>query len=99
MKYVVTWESNPNLTEEASARALAVFGKWSPSEGVDYKEFLGRIDGRGGFAVVETDDAARIATDVAPFGAWFDFCVYPVLEIADTTTINAQAVEFLGSVR
>lgn len=98
MKYVVTWESNPNLTEEASGRALEVFGKWTPSEGVDYKEFLGRVDGRGGFAVVETADAALIAKDVAPFGAWFDFCVYPVLEIADTATINAQAVAFVQSV-
>jgi hypothetical protein len=98
MKYVITWEIRPAVTEEAAARSLQVFAKWTPSEAADFKEFLSRVDGRGGFAVVETDDPAAIHKDVAPFGAWFDFSVYPVLEIADSTVIQMQAVEFLGSV-
>ncbi len=99
MKYVVSWELRPAVTEEASARSLEVFSKWSPSEAAEFKEFLGRVDGPGGFAVVETDDASLIAKDVAPFTAWFDFSVHPVLEIADAAAIGMQAVEFLGSVR
>jgi len=98
MKYVVTWEIRPNVTEESEARSLAVFGKWAPSEGATYREFLGRVDNRGGFAVVETDDVSQIAKDTAPFGTWFDFSVYPVLEIADTAAIGAEAVAFLASV-
>ena len=31
MKYVVTWENLPNLTEESAKRSLQVFSKWSPS--------------------------------------------------------------------
>lgn len=99
MKYVVMWQTRPTLTEETAARTLDVFGKWSPSEGADFKEFLGRVDGQGGFAVVETDDASLIAKDVAPFTTWFDFSVYPVLEIADTAAINGQAIAFLESTR
>jgi Protein of unknown function (DUF3303) len=99
MKYVVTWELRPAVTEEASARSLEVFSKWSPSEGAEFKEFLGRVDGPGGFAVVETDDVSLIAKDVAPFTAWFDFSVHPVLEIADAAGIGMQAIEFLRSVR
>ena len=68
MKYVITWEIRPAVTEEAAARALQVFAKWTPSEEATFKEFLSRVDGRGGFAVVETDDPALIAKDVAPFG-------------------------------
>ncbi len=98
MKYVVSWEIRPAVTEESAARSLEVFGKWSPSEGTDFKEFVSRVDGRGGFAVVEVDDPALIAKDVAPFGAWFDFTVYPVLEIGDATAIQLGAVEFLASV-
>ena len=63
-----------------------------------FKEFLGRVDGQGGFAVVETDDPALIAKDAATFTPWFDFGVHPVLEIADTAMIDATAVEFLASI-
>ena len=98
MKYVVSWIGKPSVTEEAAARSLQVFGKWTPSEGADFKEFLGRVDGRGGYAVVETDDPKLIAKDVAPFAAWFDFEVCPVIEIADTAAVDAEAIEFLASV-
>jgi hypothetical protein len=98
MKYVVTWEPLPNASEDAEARSLQVFSKWAPSEGATFLEFLGRVDNRGGFAVVETDDAALIAKDVAPFGVWFAFSVYPVLEIADTAAVGAGAVAFRASV-
>jgi hypothetical protein len=98
MKYVVTWETRPSATEETSARGLAVFGKWAPSEGSNFREFLGRVDGRGGFAVIETDDVASIAKDVAPFGGFFDFTVYPVQEIADTAAVGMEAVAFLQSI-
>ena len=98
MKYVVTWDVRSNLTEQAQARSLQVFGKWVPSEGVTYREFLGRIAGPGGYAVVETDDASLIAKDVAPFGVWFDFHVEPVMEIADTAAISGEAIAFLASI-
>ncbi|WP_109509842.1 DUF3303 domain-containing protein [Nocardioides speluncae] len=98
MKYVIAWERLPNATEQTLARSLEVFGKWSPNEGVNFLQFLGRVDSRGGFAVVETDDPSLISKDIAPFGAWFDFTIYPVLEIADTAAIGAEAVAFLASV-
>ena len=96
MKYVVTWTPRQGITEEASARSLQVFGKWTPS--ATFTEFLGRVDGQGGFAVIEADDAAIVAKDVAPFISWFEFTVYPVLEIADTAAIDTEAVAFLASV-
>jgi len=98
MKYVATWEVRPNATEETAARSLQVFGKWSPSEGVAYEQFLGRVDGRGGYAVVETDDPALIAKDIAPFTPWFDFTIVPVLDITETAAIDTEALAFLASV-
>ena len=88
MKYVVTWENRPSATASVH----------TPQEGSNFREFLGRVDGRGGFAVVETDDAATIAKDVAPFGGFFDFTVYPVQEIADTAAVGMEAVAFLQSI-
>jgi hypothetical protein len=99
MKYVVTWQTRPSATEETAARGLAVFSKWAPQEGSNFREFLGRVDGQGGFAVVETDDAATIAKDVAAFVGFFDFTVYPVQEIADTAAIGTEAVAFLQSIQ
>jgi|SRR5690348_9620834 hypothetical protein len=98
MKYVVTWENRSNATEETAARSLQVFSKWTPQEGSTFKEFLARIDGRGGFAVVETDDPTLVLRDTALFGAFFDFSVYPVLEIADSTAIEMETVEHLRSI-
>ena len=98
MKYVVSWEARQNASEEMQARSLEVFGKWSPSEGTTFHQFLGRIDGRGGYAVVETEDPALVAKDMATFGAFFDMSVMPVMEIADIAMISASAVEFRASI-
>ena len=98
MKYVVSWQSRSTETEEVQARSLQVFGNWSPTEGTTYLQFVGRIDSSGGFAVVETDDPALIARDVAIFSAFFDMNVYPVLDIEEATRIGGAAVEFRQSV-
>ncbi|MET0999358.1 MAG: DUF3303 family protein [Marmoricola sp.] len=98
MKYVVSWETRQTASEELQARGLQVFSKWSPAPGADFKEFVGRVDGRGGFAVVEADSPAVVARDMAIFGAFFDMTVYPVLEVTETAGIAAEAVEFRSSI-
>jgi len=97
MKYVITWQERGNSTEEIQARSLAVFSRWSPDEGTTFLQFVSRIDGGGGFAVVETDDPRLIARDMAIFGAFLDMGVYPVLDIQDGVAISASAITFLQS--
>jgi hypothetical protein len=97
MKYVVQWEPRQNASEEVQARSLQVFSKWTPSPNATFREFVGRVDGRGGFAVIDTDDVTTIARDMAIFGAFFDMSVYPVLEIQESAKIGGDAVEFRGS--
>ena len=94
MKYVVAWEVRANASEEVQARSLHVFSKWSPGEGTDFLQFVGRVDGRGGFAVVETEDVALLARDMAIFSAFFDMSVYPVLDIQESARIGGEAVGF-----
>ncbi len=98
MKYMVSWVALPNASEEMQARALQVFGKWSPAEGATFVQFLGRVDGRGGFAVVETDDVSLIARDMAVFSPFFETSVYPVLDIQEAARIGLEAAEFRRSV-
>jgi Domain of unknown function (DUF3303) len=97
MKYVLTWELRPNYSEDQDERSLEVFGRWSPAEGANFLEFVARVDGRGGFAVVETEDVTLIARDVAIFTAFFDFNVYPVIDVRESAQIAGDAVEFRRS--
>jgi hypothetical protein len=98
MKYVISWIARPNITEESEARSLQVFSKWVPSSDVTFEQFLGRVDGQGGYAVVTTDNPSLIARDMAIFGTWFEMSVVPVLEIADLTAQATDAVEFIASI-
>jgi hypothetical protein len=94
MKYVLTWELRPNYSEDQDERSLEVFSRWSPAEGTNFLEFVARVDGRGGFAVVETDDVTLIARDVAVFTAFFDFNVYPVMDARESAQMVGDAIEF-----
>jgi hypothetical protein len=77
MRYVIAWEPLPNTSEEMQARALQVFGKWSPAEGSNFLQFLNRIDGRGGFAVVETEDPTLVTGDTGIFGTSWNLMSTP----------------------
>jgi hypothetical protein len=99
MKYVIAWEVRENASsEETQVRGYQVFGKWSPAEGSDFLQFVDRIDGRGGFAVVETEDPTSIARDTAIFGPFLSFNVYPVLDSQERTHIVNEAIEFRRSI-
>jgi hypothetical protein len=98
MKYVVSWQARSHATEETLTRAPQVFRKWSPPEGTTFLQFLGRIDGPGGFAVVETDDPTLLARTTAIFTAFFDMAVYPVLDIEEAAQIGGEATEFRQTV-
>ena len=99
MKYVVAWEARASVSEEQIARSLQVFSAWTPAEGTAFLQFLGRLDGRGGFAVVETDDPHLVARDMSIFGAYFEMSVFPVLDIEESARLGGEAVEFRASVR
>jgi hypothetical protein len=99
MKYVVSWMSKAGLTEGDAERGLAVFAKWTPLPNTAFSEFLGRVDGRGGYAVVETDDPKAILRDASIFGIWFDFDVCPVVDIVEQASVGSEAVQFRKSVK
>ena len=98
MKYLIAWEARQNASEETQQRGLQVFSKWSPAEGVTFHQFLGRIDARGGYAVVETDDPTLVARDMSIFSAFFDMTVQPCLDVMDTARIGGEAIEFRNSI-
>jgi hypothetical protein len=102
MKYVVTWtfRSFGSVTQQeaSAARLLKVYSKWTPPASVTYHQFVGRIDGSGGYQVVETDSPADLAETTAKFAPFADFQVEPVLDIADAVSAAQAGIDFRESI-
>jgi Domain of unknown function (DUF3303) len=99
MKYVISWTGRDVATSEADAkRLMAIFGKWTPSEGATFHQFVGRVDNNGGFAVVETENPTDILRDVAKFEPWLRYEVVPVVDIQDLAAANDEAIAFRDSI-
>jgi len=98
MLFHVTWEF-ADLGEEETRRNLAVFSKWQPPSGAEFKGFYGFADGSGGVAIVEADDAATIARTNAPWTPWLRFEVTPILPIEEAAAIAGEGVAFRDSIK
>jgi hypothetical protein len=102
MKYVMTW--TPRLggsveeNEAAARRGLELFSKWQQPAGTTFHQFVARVDGAGGFAVVETDSAADLLDGTAKFSPLNKFQLYPVVDIADWAQAAQEGVEYRESI-
>ncbi|HXA31004.1 MAG TPA: DUF3303 family protein [Acidimicrobiales bacterium] len=98
MKFVVIWRvrsgGSAAENEATQERVLQVFSKWTPPADETFHQFLGRLDGTGGFAVVETDNADSLGEAAAKFGPFLDFEIVPVNDIGETTRLLGEGVEF-----
>lgn len=81
MKFAVAWKvrhgGSAAENEASAARVLEVFGKWSPPSDETFHQFLGRLDGAGGFAVVETDNPDSLLDAPSKFGPYLEFEIDP----------------------
>ena len=59
---------------------------------------MGRIDGGGGFAVVETDDPADISDTTSKFGFIAEYQIFPVVDMDQAALALQQGVEFRESI-
>ena len=81
MKFISTYSVRPGCVQEAAARFLS--GKAQPTAGV---KLLGRwhnTDLSGGFALVETDDAAAAYAFSVEWSDVLEMHTYPVVEDAE----------------
>jgi hypothetical protein len=102
MKFFVSWQVRAGGSaadnEAAVKRGMALFEKWSPPEGSTFHQFLERLDGTGGYAVVETDDPLALAEAPAKFGTMFEFSIVPVADIMDVIAVTAEGIEYRDSI-
>jgi Domain of unknown function (DUF3303) len=102
MKYVLSWTNrlggSSKENEESAKRALELFSKWQPPAGVTFHQFVGRLDGEGAFAVVETDNPNDILDASAKFAPLKLFNVYPVVDMTEWAQKLQEGVEFRESI-
>ena len=97
MLFHVTWQF-VDASEEAERRSLAVFAKWQPPAGAEFKGFYGFADGGGGVALIEADSAATLSRTTAPWSPWLRFTTTPIIPIEESSAIAGEAVAFRDSV-
>ena len=101
-KYLVTWTARTGGSgaenEAAVERSLQLFSKWSPPGDSTFHQFLQRLDGNGGAAVVETDNPLSVLEGPSKFGPYFDFQVTPVVDIMDGVSVGQEGIEFRNSI-
>lgn len=102
MKYVMTWTTrfggSAAENDAVVRRGLQMFSKWQQPAGATFHQFVGRLDGAGGFAVVETDNPADLLDGASKFATLNEFQLYPVVDIADWMRSAQEGVEFRESI-
>ena len=72
-KYVLNWKLRQGGTAQQNhddgERLLATFSKWQPPADQNFLQFLQRIDGEGGVAVVESEGNGRMCLESTPIAA------------------------------
>lgn len=101
MKYVLTWWERPGGShadyEAAQKRVLGVFQEWEMPESLDIHQFVVRVGEFGGYAVLETDDAADVQKLTTVF-AVFRFRLEPVLDVMAAVAAEAEGIAWRDSV-
>jgi hypothetical protein len=102
MKYVISYTLRLNGSaaenEAAAKRLLELYSKWTPQASMTFHQMVGRVDGNGGFAVVETDNPMDLLDATSKFGAVIEYQIHPVVDVADSVRVAQEGVEFRESI-
>ena len=102
MKYIISTTARAGASgkenEASIARVLGMLLQWKPPDSMTIHHWFSRLDGGGGFAVVETDDPAELLDGTSKFAPFNVFQIYPVIDMNDWAQAAQGGVEFRGSV-
>jgi len=100
MKYVVAWQMpHKPQSDEALAQAFEVFDQKPERKELKYLQMLGRQDYLGGFMVVETDVPTAIVKEAGMFMPFFEYAIYPVLDIQEFAQAAREAGQELARIK
>lgn len=101
-KYLLTWKTrsggSAQQNHEDGKTVLAAFAKRQRPADQKWSEFLVRIDGQGGAAVIETDNQASLLDGTSKFTTWLEFDLVPMVDIMDGVSTLGEGAEFRDSV-
>jgi hypothetical protein len=98
MKYMIVFEY-PHKPADTYDTALAfkVFDSMPQLPEMKFQGYYGRIDGHGGYVLVETDVPSCLLKIALRFQPFFEYYIYPVLEIQEfadiSRTVNREILE------
>ena len=95
MLFQVSWtRRDTGASEEGDRRVLALLEKFEVPEGVTVHTWVERVDGTGGFGLLEADDPQALAAGLVIFAPYFAFEDVPVVQHADGVAALAAGVAF-----
>lgn len=102
MKYAMIWENrlggSGGDNEASIRRALELFSKWQAPASTTFHQFVGRVDGEGGFAIVETDNPTDLLTETAKFAPFNVFRIHPVVDMDQWAVAAQSGIDFRASI-
>ena len=96
MLFAAIYTPRESWTEEAQKRSLALFSNWQPP--FEFKANYSRSDGRGGIAIIESDDAAAVLEGVSTFTPFFDFELTPIVDIESAVPVFSRVNEWRDAI-
>lgn len=98
MLFVVVYTAR-NVSEESEKRSLNLFTNWKPPAGYEFKAHYSFADGSGGVSIAEASSAAAILEAHAPWGPFFEFRTFPVVEVEKAVPIFQKIHAWRNSVK
>lgn len=83
-------------TEGTEKRVLELFAQWKAP--YEFKAFYARADGKGGIAIIETDNAETVLEGITPWTAFLEFEVSPLVDIQAAVPVLQRIYEWRDSV-
>jgi Domain of unknown function (DUF3303) len=99
MLFAVSFTPRPGTSEERDKRTIALFTKWTPPAGYEFKAFYDYADGDGGIAIVEASSAEAMLEAHAPWAAFFQFSIRPVVDTSASVPLLQKAFAWRDTIR
>lgn len=87
MLFAGTYTFIANRNVDVARESLQLFTRWTPPAGFQFTLHVTRADGMGGLFVADVTSHAALLEATAAFASYFDFEVWPVLDITEAVPV------------
>lgn len=98
MLFSVEFLYRSGMTEERDKRVVKLFKNWEAPNKVEFKGFWEYADCTGGICIVEAESAELLLETTAPWAAFLEFRMHPLVPIEKSTPIMEKAQTWRDSI-